>query len=150
MADKVKEKYPIFGDGFDLEDLPASFSGSSFICLEILGCNSRKAWSFSDARLDLQAFPESEIDAERKFVSTVNETIVFRGAVYDLLVNKNNNIQALYKIFESLGDFLTNGKGRMVASDFGVACEERVTPAPVSLNTPGHPRTPQDVQICII
>ena len=120
MADqKVKEKYPIFSDGFDLEDLPASFSGSSFICLEILGCNSRKAWSFADARLDVQAFPESEIDAERKFVSTVNETIVFRGAVYDLLVNKKANKQALHQIFENLGDFLTNGKCRSTPSTQG-------------------------------
>ena len=132
---KVKEKYPIFSDGFDLEDLPASFSGSSFICLEILGCNSRKAWSFSDARLDLQAFPESEIDAERKFVSTVNETIVFRGAVYDLLVNKNNNIQALHKIFESLGDFLTNGKGRTEFSDFCRLRSKDDTSAPDSVRT---------------
>ena len=108
----MKEKYPMFSDGFHIEDLPASFSGSSFICLEILGCNSRKAWSFTDARLDVQAFPESEIDAERKFVSTVNETIVFRGAVYDLLVNKKTNKQAVHKICESLGDFISDGKCR--------------------------------------
>ena len=110
MAEKVKETYPIFGDSFDLDDLPATFSGSSFICLEVLGCNSRKAWSFSDARLDVQAFPESQIDSERKFVLTINETIVFRGVVYDLLVNKKTNTQALHKTLESLENFLTNGK----------------------------------------
>lgn len=109
MAKVVKDKFPLLFS----PEWPWSLTGSAFTCLEILGCNSRRPWSFLDARLDFaEGFsgPLSGPSRKGSFVETVPEKYIFRGVMYDLVFNETVKKEAVDRALENLGNFLINGK----------------------------------------
>ena len=106
---KVKRYFPYLFR--DFKGTWPSNLGAPFIPLKLSNCNGLLPYSFSNAEVDVMAYPfdpaNTMMNLKRKGVTDV---YLYMGAIYDLVFNKEYNRNLKIKALENLGKFLTSGR----------------------------------------